>query len=67
MQFCYDVLDKTAVQGGQPTVTIDRIRLQTKKDKEVRILPALFCAWLYEGTWEGSASHAAPAWRDDGL
>eukprot|EP01114_Cavostelium_apophysatum_P001689 TRINITY_DN1146_c0_g1_i2.p1 TRINITY_DN1146_c0_g1~~TRINITY_DN1146_c0_g1_i2.p1 ORF type:complete len:4271 (-),score=1642.72 TRINITY_DN1146_c0_g1_i2:54-12866(-) len=34
MEFVYDVLDKTSVQGNQPTVNIDRLKLAAKKDKE---------------------------------
>lgn len=34
MEYIYDVLDKTSVQGNQPTVNIDRLKLAAKKDKE---------------------------------
>jgi hypothetical protein len=34
MDFIYDVLDKTSIQGNQPTITIDRLKLAAKKDKE---------------------------------
>ncbi len=34
MDFIYEIVDKTTVQGNQPTVTIDRLKLAAKKDKE---------------------------------
>eukprot|EP01122_Echinamoeba_exundans_P001572 TRINITY_DN115_c0_g1_i2.p1 TRINITY_DN115_c0_g1~~TRINITY_DN115_c0_g1_i2.p1 ORF type:complete len:3572 (-),score=989.42 TRINITY_DN115_c0_g1_i2:58-10773(-) len=32
MQFFYEILDKTSVQGSQPTVEIDRLRLASRKE-----------------------------------
>eukprot|EP00029_Vermamoeba_vermiformis_P008050 TRINITY_DN365_c0_g1_i7.p1 TRINITY_DN365_c0_g1~~TRINITY_DN365_c0_g1_i7.p1 ORF type:complete len:4455 (+),score=2004.27 TRINITY_DN365_c0_g1_i7:138-13502(+) len=34
MQFFYDVLDKTSLQVPQPVVTIDRLKLAARKEKE---------------------------------
>eukprot|EP01117_Protostelium_nocturnum_P005083 TRINITY_DN1838_c1_g1_i6.p1 TRINITY_DN1838_c1_g1~~TRINITY_DN1838_c1_g1_i6.p1 ORF type:complete len:4362 (-),score=1676.63 TRINITY_DN1838_c1_g1_i6:38-13123(-) len=37
MEFIYEILDKTAVTGNQPTVTIDRLKLAAKKEKELKL------------------------------
>lgn len=32
MQFFYEILDKTSIQGSQPTVEVDRLRLAARKE-----------------------------------
>lgn len=34
MEFIYQILDKVSIQGGQASVTIDRLKLASKKEKE---------------------------------
>jgi len=38
MEFLYDILDKTSIQGSPPTVVIDRLKLAARKDRKEDVL-----------------------------